>query len=382
MPAAMSTAAGLRAAFDAVTPLTVGVEEEVMLLERETLDLAPCAGKLLARLAGDARFKPELPAAQVEIRTDPEPEPAAAASSLAGARRVLAEAAAGLTRPAVAGVHPFAAPFGELSSGERYAHVRAEYGPVARTQLVSSLQVHVAVGGADRTLAVYNGLRSHLPEIAALAANAPVYAGGDSGLASVRPKICELLPRQGVPPAFETWGEFAAALRWGASAGSFAEPRLWWWELRPHPTFGTLEVRVPDAQTTVGEAGGVIATVWALVVALSRRHDGNESLPVAPTWRIEQNRWSAARHGLDGTMADLASGAPEPTRERLLRMLAWLEEETGGPGTLAAARRLVEENGAIRQRKALAADGATGVAVFLADRFTEQTKFGANGLRE
>ena len=120
---------------------------------------------------------------------------------------------------AAAAVHPFSSPAGELNQFERYGHTLAEYGPVARRQLVCALHVHVAVGSADETLAVYNAARSYLPLIAGLAANGPIYAGADTGLASVRPKLCELLPRQGVPPALGSWEELAAAYRWGAAAG-------------------------------------------------------------------------------------------------------------------------------------------------------------------
>ena len=224
-----------------------------MLLDHASLDLAPKTAEALARVEGDQRFKAELPASQLEILTEPAGGVTEAVAALAKGRRDLADAVRDLVRPAVAGVHPFAAPEGELSSLRRYRRTRAEYGRVASRQLVAALQVHVAVGGAERSLAVYNALRPYLPEIAALAANAPFYAGEDSGMASVRPKIAELLPRQGVPPAFGGWDEFAAELRWGAAAGTVTEPRLWWWELRLHPAFGTLEVRVPDAQTTLAD---------------------------------------------------------------------------------------------------------------------------------
>jgi glutamate---cysteine ligase / carboxylate-amine ligase len=185
----------LEAIFDAPAPLTVGVEEEVMLLDPASLDLAPRAEEVLARVVDDPRFKAELPASQVEILTEPTTSAAAAVAALARGRDDLAEAMRGLARPATAGVHPFAAAEGKLSSSERYGLVRAEYGRIARRQLVASLQVHVALGGAAQTLPVYNALRSYLPEIAALAANAAFYRGSDTELASVRPKIAELLPR-------------------------------------------------------------------------------------------------------------------------------------------------------------------------------------------
>lgn len=362
----------LRRRFDAVGGFTVGVEEEVMLLDPQTLQLAPFAATLLDRLDGDERFKPELPAAQLEIATRPAASVADAVAQLALARRDLVAAADGLVLPAVVGAHPFSAPEGVLVSGPRYDALRDEYGPIARRQLVAGLQVHIAVGGADRTLAVYNGLRGHLPELAALAANAPFHAGRDSGLASVRPTICTLLPRQGVPPQLESWEQYAAELRWGAAAGAVPDPRRWWWELRPHPAFGTLELRVPDAQTTIVEAAGVIAVAQALVATLAERHDAGGPPVTAPTWRIEENRWSALRHGLDGTMADLRTGERTPTRDRLsalMRTIAPAAERLGAGDAVTAAAASLVSNGAIRQREITRERGLDGLTRWLAERF-------------
>ncbi len=369
------TAAEIRATFDGVDPLTVGLEEEVMLLDPATLDLAPRAEEALARVAGDPRFKPELPASQVEIVTEPAPNAAAAVAALADGRRELARRTDGLVRLAAAGVHPFAAAEGELAASSRYDRLRDEYGAIARRQLVAGLQVHVAVGGAERTLAVYDGLRAHLPDVAALAANAAFHDGRDTGLASIRPKIAEQLPRQGLPPRIASWEAFAADLRWGARAGTVTEPRLWWWELRPHVAFGTLEIRVPDAQTTVDEAAGVVAFVHALVAWLAERHDAGEAVAAAPHWRIEENRWSAARYGVEGTMADLETGERIATRERLGRLLDELgpvARRIGSAAPLERARELVAVNGAMRQRAVAAQMGVRGLAGWMADRFEVQ----------
>jgi glutamate---cysteine ligase / carboxylate-amine ligase len=362
----------LEAAFDAPDALTVGAEEEVMLLDPQTLDLWPHAGEVLARLDGDPRFKPELPASQVEIVTEPAASAQQVVVALAEGRRDLAAAAHGLALPATLAVHPFAAAEGELASSERYDEVAAEYGPIARRQLVAALQVHVAVGEARRTLAVYNSLRAHLPEIAALAANAPFHEGVDTGLASIRPKIAESLPRQGMPPAIESWATFAEDLGWGERAGSVPNPSAWWWEARPNPLFGTLEVRVPDAQTTLADAAGVIATIHALIAWLAERHAEGGRVGSPPRWRIEENRWSAARHGVEGRMADLVSGARQPTRERLRRLLERLgpvSEDLGSADLLANARDLVEANGAVRQREVARAQGVERVARWAADQF-------------
>lgn len=371
----LPTAAELRRRFDAAGGFTVGVEEETMLLDPATLDLAPCAAAVLERLDGDGRFKPELPAAHLEIATAPAATVAAAVAQLAAGRRDLAAAADGIALPAVAGVHPFAAAEGELSAGERYEQLLARYGPIARRQLVASLQVHVAVGGASRSLAVCNALRTRLPELAALAANAPFHAGRDSGLASVRPTISALLPRQGVPPRIDSWEAFAAELRWGAAAGTVQSPRTWWWELRPHAAFGTLELRVPDAQTTVAEAAGVIAVAQALAATLAERWDAGEPIDRdVPAWRIEENRFAALRHGLDASLADVETGEPLPARERLAALLeeiAPAAERLGCTPRLAHARALAEQNGALRQRAVAAERGLDGLAAWLAERFGE-----------
>jgi carboxylate-amine ligase len=376
------TATRLRRAFDDAGGFTIGLEEELMLLDPVSLDLAPRAAEMLELTAGDPRFKLELPASQLEIVLPPQPTVTAAARELASARAELAAALAGEVRLATAGLHPTAAPEGELSRGPRYDRTAAEFGVLARRQLVFALQVHVAVGGADRSLAVYNGLRSRLPELAALAANAPFHAGRDTGMASARPAVARALPRQGVPPAFESWDDYARALRWGAAAGAVPEPGTWWWELRPHPLFGTLELRVADAQTTVAEAAAVVAVAVALVRSLADRHDAGERLPAVPRWRIEENAWSAARRGLDAELADLETGTPEPAREllrALLEEVAPAAAALGCEAELALAAELVEENGAMRQRAVAAAEGLDAVPAWLAGRWLEAVDEAARG---
>ncbi len=363
----------LRAAFDAPEPLTVGLEEELMLLDHESLDLLPRAAEVVDA-AGDERFKLEMPASQLELTLPPARTVPEAVAALAAARRDLADAAAPLGRLAAAGVHPFADPLGRLNDSERYAATEREYGSIARRQLVCALQVHVAVGGADRSLAVYNGLRQWLPLVAAVAANAPFYGGLDTGMASIRPKIAEQLPRQGMPPAIGSWEAFAEALAWGAASGAVPEPRRWWWELRPHPAFGTLEVRVPDAQSTVADAAAVTALVHALAGWLAARHEAGEPLESADTWRLEENRWSAARWGMDAGLADLRTGVRAPARERLAALLGELAPvaaELGCAAELAAVERLAACGGAARQREVAADGGPRAVAAWLADVYVD-----------
>jgi carboxylate-amine ligase len=318
-------------------------------------------------LEGDARFKAELPAAQLEIVGRPAPTVPDGAAELMRARHDLARAAEGLARPAGAGVHPFAQGIGVVSPGERYDGIVAEYGGIARRQLVFGLHVHVALSGADRALAVYNALREQLPALAALAGASPFYEGRDTGLASVRPKLSELLPRQGIPPAFSGWEALAQALSWGRAPGTFADAR-WWWEARLHPVHGTIEVRVPDTQATVRETAAVAAVVHALVATLAARHDASDLPPPAETWRIAENRWSACRYGVAGSWVDARSGAKTSMRQHLHTLLDGLRdaaERLGCGAELADARAGLEDPAAERARAA----GPRDLAESLAERF-------------
>jgi glutamate---cysteine ligase / carboxylate-amine ligase len=372
-PTPPPTAAGLRERFDAAPAYTVGIEDEVMVLDPATFELTPRAGEVLERAGDDPRFKLELPASQLEILVEPSATVPLAARALLEGRRDLAARAEGLVAFAAAGFHPTSPGTGELNRSPRYDQVADEYGSVARHQLVCALQVHVSVPGADRALAVYNAARAYLPWLAALAANAPFYEGRATGLASVRPKVGELLPRQGVPPAIESWEAYADALAWGAAAGTFPDPSAWWWEVRLHPRWATVELRVPDAQTTVADAAAIAAVAQALLAWLGERHDAGERPVPAPSWRIEENRWSACRHGVEGTMADLETGATRPTREglhELLDSLAPVAERLGaGAPAMGRARELVEVNGALAQRRTVERDGISSLPGWLASQF-------------
>lgn len=363
-------AKSLQGRFDETRPLRFGLEEEIMVLDAGSLNLLPCGPRILEGL--DARFKAELPASHVEIATSPHGGIDDMAQELHECRGILARHVGNVARFAVAGVHPFAARSGAINSGERYDRMLAEYGDVLRQQLVCGLHVHVDLGGADRTLGVYNALRSWLPELAALGANAPVHCGMDSSLASVRPLISGLLPRQGMPPPLSSWQEYADHLNWGLSTRRLGRPGEWWWELRPHAGMGTLEVRVPDAQTTADEALAVAAVVVGTVVWLGKRYDASDLPAPVETWRINENRWSSLRHGLDGTLIDLETGVPQPARERvgwLIDEIAPVVQELGGVSNLRRARLLAERNGAEKQREVFAAEGAQVLTQWLAERF-------------
>lgn len=362
----------LRAAFDRADGFTVGVEEELMLIDPGTLDLAAVAPKVIEALAGDPRFRPELPAAQIEIVTEPAIAVRDVTAQLARAHADLLRATTAWVLVAGAGAHPFSSPVGEMSTGRRYREIVAEYGWAAVRGVVFGLHVHVAVGGADRTLAVYNAARSYLPEIAALAGNTPFHAGDDTGLASVRPKIAEGFPRQGVPPVIPDWEHFADLLAWGRRSGGIPDAKYLWWELRLHPLYGTLELRAPDMPSTLRDTVAITAVFQALVAWLAARHDAGEKLPAVAGVRIDENRWRALRHGLAGELADLETGEPEWTRGRIARLLDELDPvaaRLGAAAELRDARELLACNGAERQRAIAAERGLDGLVGWLVERF-------------
>jgi carboxylate-amine ligase len=348
-PRETPSARDLQARFDATTPFSVGLEEEVLLIATDGPDLVACGAEVVARAGRPNRVKEELPPCQVELATRPHLRVEAATAELTAMRSLLVDACAGLARPAAAAVHPHALTFDPGSRTGRHRQMLERFGWVAERQLVSSLQIHVALGDHKMALSVYNLLREHLPVLAALGAAAPFHASADTGMASVRPLLCGQLPRQGVPPILHSWDHYAQELAWGVGSGVVADVKQWWWELRPHPLTGTLEVRVLDAQPTVAAARSLAALTVAVVRMLADQvASGAAPEPVAG-WRIEENRWSALRDGIGGTMVDLRSGGVRPTRlvaERLLEAAAPF-----GEPALFGAHALLDRNGATALRE-------------------------------
>ena len=362
----------LGSAFAHDRPFTVGIEEELMLLHPDSFDLEPRATDVLGRCRDDARFREELPAAQLEIVLPPTATVAESARALGDARRALSRAADGIGVLAGAGVHPFTSAEGVLNAGARYARIEREFGSVARRQLVFGLHVHVAVPGPELALAVYNAVRENLPAVAALGAGSPYHEGRDTGLHSVRPTISTLLPRQGVPPAFASWQDYRDALGWGAQSGAFPDAAQWWWEARLHPVYGTIEIRVPDTQATVRDTAAIAAVCHALVVDLARRIRAGEVVAPAAAWRIAENRWSACRHGPTGTWRSVHSGRSEPMQEHLHRLLGDLAPTARSVGCakeLDDARDLIDRPRAAWARDVVADGGVVALARCLANRF-------------
>ncbi|TDO47983.1 carboxylate-amine ligase [Kribbella sp. VKM Ac-2527] len=352
----------LRSLFSSTVAGTVGFEEELLLVHRGSW-LPANAAAVLAGI-GDPRVKPELPACQLEIATSVHEDVADAVEEL-GSCRALVAAACGPDLAAIAApVHPLLDGPTALSPTERAAGLGARYREVIGRQLVSSLQVHLAFGDADCTLGVYHALRNLLPELAALAGAAPFAAGRDTGLCSVRPVIASQLPRQGVPPVITSWEQLADDLAWVVRGGAVTDASEWWWELRPHVRFGTLELRVLDVQATVDRTSAVARLVHALAARLADLHHLGELQSPAPTWRIAENRWAALRDGVRGELLDLRTGEARSTRRCLHDLIDAAEPHA--PGGLDDVRAMVEDP-PVEHLRAL---GPERVVPWLAEVFT------------
>ena len=178
---------------------------------------------------------------------------------------------------------------------------------VAQRELIFGLHVHVGVDSAEKAIACANGLRTYLPELLALSANSPFWHGRPTGLASTRIKVFDSFPRSSIPPAFASFQEFERLIERGVKTNSFPDYTYIWWDLRPHPRLGTVEVRICDAQTRMESAGAIVALTQALVATLGDAFDRGERMPVEPALLVSENKWRAARYGLDTNLIDFSN---------------------------------------------------------------------------
>jgi carboxylate-amine ligase len=350
-------------------PFSIGVEEEVMILDAETLALAPAVDLLIEKsqqLKLPGRLKTELFASIVELNTD-------VCDSVGGAHEALRElrSAAGQIagnhglRLAAAGTHPFSDPEEQqIASDPRYKEFVGFAGVSARRQGVSGLHVHVGMASADACYATLEAILPWMPLVLALSANSPYLAGRATGLASNRAEVLAQLPRAGAPPPFGSYSGWESFVERLIGLGLADDYTRFWWDVRPHPRFGTLEIRMPDQPTSLG----LTAALSALLQALCATVDADEALP-ADRGDYAQNRWAALRFG---TAAELIhpNGArlvrvSELARE-LLDLVAPAAEKLGTASALSALDPLSCEGE--RQLEIGERDGLEAVCADLVER--------------
>ncbi len=344
--------------FGAGRPFTVGVEEEYMLLDPRSFDLVPRAEAFLRAEAGGEfaeLVSPELFESLVEFHTPVCDTLGDVERELRRLRRHAVEGAAALgLRLGSAGTHPFGRfERQRFMRRDRYRLLVDELQYAARRELIFGLHVHVAVDDADRAVRIMDALGAHLGELVALSANSPFWRGEPTGLASCRHMIFSAFPRSGAPPRFSSYDEFASVVDTLIDAGCIEDYTRIWWDLRPHPHFGTLEVRVMDAVSRVQDAVALAALVQSLVRYYA---DADEAgTPFHPVLGAE-NKWRAARYGLDATLIDPEHGGSIPVGqlvERTLERVAPHARELGCDRELEGIRDILAAgNGADLQRAA------------------------------
>jgi glutamate---cysteine ligase / carboxylate-amine ligase len=325
--------------FGESSPFSIGLEEEVMILDAETLALAPSVELLIReseKLELPGRLKTELFASIVELNTDTCASVAEAHEALGELRRAAARIAEeNALRIAAGGSHPFSDPEQqEVASDPRYKEFVGFAGVSARRQGVSGLHVHIGMPGADACYATLEAILPWLPLVLALSANSPYLAGRATGLASNRAEVLAQLPRAGAPPAFGSYGAWEAFVERLIGLGLADDYTRFWWDVRPHPRFGTLEIRMPDQPTSLAVTAGLSALLQALCASVEA-----DAAPVADRGDYAQNRWAALRFGTAAELihpdGDRLVRAPELARE-LLELVAPAAEKLGTAADLSA----------------------------------------------
>jgi len=352
--------------FGATAPYTVGVEEEFQLVDAGSRALSPAVDAVLAAGEGTDLITSELSRSCVEMLSPVFDTVADLARELPGLRRKMRGLAReGGAELAAAGTHPFSEPTEQpLVDGDHNRRVEEEMGWVARTQAIYGLHVHVAVPDGDAAIRAVNALARRVPLLVALSANSPFWRGSDTRLASTRVKVFGMFPRSGLPPAFRIWEDFERHVETLVASGSVPDYSWCWWDARPHPKFGTVELRAPDVQTDASRTAALAALVQCLVANAGTNDD--DPAPENPLFN-DENKWRAVRHGMDARFYDFARGLTVPAREiarALVEELRPLSQSLGCEAELEGVLEMADRgSGAELQRAAFEKSGSLGGVV-------------------
>jgi carboxylate-amine ligase len=333
---------------------TIGIEEELMILDAESLELVNAIESLLED-APTGEIKPELMESVLEISTDPCADMTEAGVQLRGLRRQVADTAARRNLAiGSAGTHPFAMWEDQrIVARPRYRDLISALRFVARQELIFGMHVHVGIDGPDKAVHVANGMRVHMPVLLALSANSPFWRADLTGLASTRTPIFRAFPRVGMPPTYKNWEDYERRIEFMIGTRVIDDYTYLWYDVRPHPNFGTVEIRVMDSQMRIEHTLGLAALVQAMVRELAVHFDEGKRLSNYPYEMLDENKWLAARHGLEGELVDLPHRERISTRELARRLIDRMREhaqDLGASGELDAVEDLLERgNGAARQ---------------------------------
>jgi carboxylate-amine ligase len=333
---------------------TIGIEEELMILDAESLELVNAIETMLEP-AEAGEIKPELMESVLEVSTDPCQTVGQAGEQLRALRRQVGRTAADKNMAiGSAGTHPFAMwEHQRIVARPRYRDLIAALRFVARQELIFGMHVHVAIDDPEKAIHVSNGMRVHVPVLLGLSANSPFWRADNTGLASTRIPIFRAFPRTGIPPTYKSWEDYARRIQFMVDARAIEDYTYLWHDVRPHPKLGTVEIRVMDSQTHVEHTLGLAALVQTLVRELALHFEAGKKLSSYPFEMLDENRWLAARHGLEGELVDLPRSDRVQTRALARRLLDRMREHATDLGCLdelQAVEDLLERgNGAARQ---------------------------------
>ncbi|HWK27013.1 MAG TPA: YbdK family carboxylate-amine ligase [Solirubrobacter sp.] len=346
--------------FGVAPDFALGIEEELLLVDPDTLQLANVASALVEEMGG--AVVNDLYEALIETSTPIVASAPEGVEHLAALRARLRSAGATFLG---AGLHPDAA-FGdvELVQRKRYAQIHGEMRGLVERTPTAALHVHVGLPDPETAIAVHNRLRAYLPLLQALAAHSPFWHGRDAGLASARALVFRAFPRAAIPPAFRDWEDYAELVARCVAAGDLPDHTHLWWDIRPSPGLGTVEVRAMDAQSRLATVAGLAALVHALAAACA---DGAQEPPL-PTEALEESSFRAARDGVDATI--YWRGALRPiaaVAHDALALARPYAHDLDGEDALEEIERVLREGGgANRMRAAHAAGGMPGLLAALA----------------
>jgi len=354
--------------FGAGDPYTLGVEEEYMLLDGESFDLVQHIDTVLAAVAGhelEPRINAELMQSVLEIATPVCHTPADVAVQLRRLRSYVCEVARerGM-RVGSAGTHPFSLfERQRITARDRYRSLVDQLQYIARRELIFGMHVHVAVDDPEKAIQIVNGLIGHLAELVALSASSPFWRGDATGLRSSRHMVFAAFPRSGPPPRFRDYADYAEVVGQLERTGCIADYTHIWWDIRLHPRLGTIEIRICDAVTRLEDAIAITAFCQALVKHYSERYDAGEEIPSFHRILTTENKWLAARYGLDAPVMDLHTARRNrlPVAQAIRRTLRTVEphaRELGSAAELAGVEDIL--------RRGNSADGQ--LRVFNANR--------------
>src|SRR2546427_10241836 len=362
---------------------TLGIEEEFAIIDPETRELRSHIQEILeyGKVILKEQIKPEMHQSVVELGTEICQSIVDARAHVIELRSRLAGLAAGSgLKIASVGTHPFSHWRDQLiTQGERYREIVKDMQLLARANLIFGLHAHVGIPSRESAIHVMNQARYFLPHIYALSVNSPFWVGQDTGLKGYRLKVFERFPRTGIPDAFESLSEYEDFCKLLVKTGCIDNPKKIWWDIRLHPVFDTLEVRVCEAQSRLDDTLAVAALIQAVISKLYKLLRRNTTFRVYRRRLLDENRWRATRYGIDGKLIDFGRETEVDTRSLLNELLEFVSTEVNELGSekeMAHIERIMREGtGADRQ---LAAFARTQDMKAVVDQIVAETYEGLN----